>query len=463
MPAVRNFHLARPLMPRPLSRRELLRKSFLGLGLLGAGGTLSSCIDGSSAPESMGTPITPPAPPPSTPPAPPAATRGRLMVPPLSATPDENNLLIPQGFKSRVIATANQPVPGTTFLWHTDPDAGAVFPAEDGGWVYVSNREFLPGGVNAIRFDAEGEIVSAYNVLPGALTKINCGGGVTPWGTWLSGEETDLGYIWECDPFDTTGTNVTRWDGCGTFAHEAATVDAATNNFYLTEDQPDSAFYRFLPATPNVGGVPSTAGTLQALKIVGVTQEELDTGGAKGPWPVEWVDIANPNPLQLPEVPAEFQPQPPTRTQGHALGAHAFNGSEGIWWQNGMVYFTTKGDRRVWAHDIAAQTLEVLYDDFGIENPIIDSVDNIVMTPGGDIIIVEDKGDPTQQATAIQPDGAIAVLVQLVGQDDSEVTGPAFSPDGRFFYFSSQRGPGAGGTTGTAGITYCIEGPWFTP
>ena len=466
MPAVRNFHLARPLIHRPLSRRELLRKSFLALGVVGAGGALSACRS-SDGPALMSPPAppAPPAPTPApTPPAPPPATaRGRLVEPPLRTTPDENNLLIPEGFTSRVISVANEPVPGTSFIWHTDPDAGAVYPADDGGWVYVSNREFLPGGVNAIRFDAQGEITSAYTVLPGALTKINCGGGVTPWGTWLSGEETDLGYIWECDPFDTTGTNVTRWDGCGTFSHEAAAVDDTSNFFYLTEDVGDGAFYRFVPATPNVGGRPSTTGTLQALKIIGVTQEQLDTGGARGPWPVEWVDIANPNPLQLPELPPELQPQSPTRTQGQALGAHAFDGGEGIWYQNGIVYFTTKGDRRVYAHDVAAQTLEVIYDDFGIDNPIIDSVDNIVMTPGGDIVIVEDKGDPTQQATAIQPDGSIAVLVQLVGQDDSEVTGPAFSPDGRFFYFSSQRGPGAGGTTGTAGITYAIEGPWFTP
>jgi secreted PhoX family phosphatase len=384
-------------------------------------------------------------------------------VPPLATTPDANNLLIPQGFTSRVIAQANRVVPGTTFLWHTDPDGAAVFPAPDGGWVYASNCEFIPGGVNAIRFDRNGAITSAYNVLPRALTRANCGGGVTPWGTWLSGEETDIGYVWECDPFDPTGASARRLDGLGTFTHEAATVDPATNIFYLTEDMGDGAFYRFVPATPNVGGVPSTNGVLQALKIVGVTQAQLDTPGLGGPWPVEWVNIANPNPLQLPELPPALQPQTPTRVQGAALGAAAFDGAEGIWCQNGVVYFTTKGDRRVYAHDVRVQTLEIIYDDAGLTNPIVDSVDNIVMTPGGDIVIVEDKGDPTQQATAIQPDGSIAVLVQLVGQDDSEVTGPAFSPDGRFFYFSSQRGPGAGGTTGTAGITYCIEGPWFTP
>src|SRR3712207_6985609 len=36
--------------------------------------------------------------------------------------------------------------------------------------------------------------------------------------------------------------------------------------------------------------------------------------------------------------------------------------SEGIWYDGGFVYFTTKGDNRVWAHDIAASTIEAIYD-----------------------------------------------------------------------------------------------------
>ncbi|WP_341918837.1 alkaline phosphatase PhoX [Hydrocarboniphaga effusa] len=438
MPKPSNF---RRSQRRGLTRREILQSSFMGLGLMGIGGGLVGCGSSGTRDGEGGGSVTP--------------IKGRLDFPELDSTPDENGLLIPKGFKSRVIAQANQAVGSTGFRWHTDPDGSAVFAAPDGGWVYASNREFLVGGVNAIRFDAQGEIVSAYNILPGLLTRLNCGGGVTPWGTWLSGEEYDLGVVWECDPFDTTGRNVTRWSGLGTFYHEAVAVDDTTNVFYETEDRPDGRFYRFVPDTANVGGRPSETGKLQALRVI--TEDDLNLETARGPWPVDWHDIPRPNPGAIGTV---LQQQ----TRYQVEQTTAFNGGEGIWYQAGMVYFTTKGDRRVWALDIAAQTLEVLYDDaFHQPDPILDSVDNLVMTPGGDIIVVEDKGEPNQQAVAIKADGSIAAMIQLVGHMGSEVTGPAFSPDGRFFYFSSQRGPGDGKGAGSAGITYAVEGPWFTP
>lgn len=415
---------------RGLTRREILQSSFVGMGLLGIGGGLSAC-GGSGSGRDGGNGGT-----------------GRLMFPALATTPDANGLLIPQGFSSRVIAQANQPVGGTGFRWHTDPDGAAVFAAPDGGWVYASNREFLPGGVDAIHFNAKGEIVNAYNILPGRLTRLNCGGGVTPWGTWLSGEEYDFGVVWECDPFDTTASNTARWRGLGSFYHEAVAIDPATNVFYLTEDRPDGRFYRFVPDTANVGGRPSETGQLQALRVL--SSDDINVEGAHGPWQIDWLDIPNPNPVFTP-------------TRNQVTETTAFNGGEGLWQQKGVVYFTTKGDRRVYALDIAKQTLEVLYDDASYQpNPVLDSVDNLVMTPGGDLIVVEDKSEANQQAVAIRADGSIAPMLQLVDHEGSEVTGPAFSPDGRFFYFSSQRGPGNGNGTGTAGITYAIEGPWFS-
>jgi secreted PhoX family phosphatase len=371
---------------------------------------------------------------------------------PLQA-PDENGLMLPAGFQSRVIATANRRVGNTLRLWHTDPDGGATYPTDDGGWIYVSNREFLPGGVNAIRFDPNGEIIDAYNILNGLLTRINCAGGVTPWGTWMSCEEYDLGIVWECDPYGREAAQARR--ALGTFSHEAIAVDPATNIIYETEDQSDGRFYRFIPDSPNVGGRPDlSSGTLQAMRVL-IDEDTLNSSNkavTSVPFAVDWLDVPNPNPVLggvLVGTPTRQQLPESTR----------FRGGEGIWYHQGIIYFTTKSDRRVWAHDIAAQTVKVIYDDDWFEDPILDSVDNIVVTPGGDVVVVEDKTGE-QDVVAIAPDGGIIHMVRQTGHPNSELTGPAFSPDGRHFYFSSQRGATASGP-GIGGVTYCVTGDWY--
>lgn len=419
--------------PRYLKRRDFLRNSFLGLGLVYTGGMLWGCSDSNGRGS--------------------RSSAGLRNIAALRAEPDANGLLLPEGFSSRVIARANQPVAGTTFLWHTDPDGGATFAQPDGGWIYVSNREFIPGGVDAIRFDANGEIVNAYNILPGLLTQLNCAGGITPWGTWFSCEEHDLGVVWECDP---GGAELPqRLPALGNYAHEAAAVDPQTNTVYLTEDEGDGRWYRFIPDTPNPGGRPNlTAGKLQAAQVL-VSQETLDAPGMQGPWPVVWKDVPNPNPLIIPELPVQIDT--PTRQQ--LPETTAFHGGEGIWYHEGGLFFTTKSDNRVWHYDIATQLIDIVYDDNLFAEPVLQGVDNVVVTPGGDIVVSEDGGD--MQVVAVSPDGSVFPLVQVLGQDASEVTGPAFSPDGQHLYFSSQRG--TAGQPGMDGITYAVTGPFFDP
>ncbi|MBR9814916.1 DUF839 domain-containing protein, partial [bacterium] len=114
----------------------------------------------------------------------------------------DDEVTAPAGFDVRVVARQGlNPLTGQAdpngFEWHIDPDGGAVYPATaDGGWVYVSNSEETPGGVGALRFDADGNLIDAYPILEG--TRNNCAGGATPGVTWLSCEDNGNGEVWEC-------------------------------------------------------------------------------------------------------------------------------------------------------------------------------------------------------------------------------------------------------------------------
>lgn len=344
--------------------------------------------------------------------------------------PDANSVRLPEGFSSRIVATAGQSVGTTGYVWHPFPDGAAVFPAEDGGWVHVVNSEIpLVGGVGAVRYEPDGDVVAAYRILSG--TSQNCAGGPTPWGTWLSCEEFDLsdqggpaGQVWECDPF-APGQGHVR-PALGAFSHEAVAVDPVGQRLYLTEDQPDGRLYRFTPdAYPSL-----EAGLLEVAVVA-------DNGRT------HWVEVPNPE-------------APPTRTQ--VPESRAFDGGEGIWFDAGYVYFTTKGTNRVWVHDIERARTRVLYDAGDHADPPLTGVDNVVVAPSGDLIVAEDGGD--LQLVLITGDTrAVAPIMQLVGEDHvgSEITGPVFSPDGSRLYFSSQRGGAQ-----RQGVTYEITGPFRT-
>lgn len=333
--------------------------------------------------------------------------------------PDSNGIQLPEGFTSRVIATSGERVAGYT--WHDFPDGGACF--EDGdGWIYVSNSEVGGGGggVGAIRFDADGSIVDAYPIAEG--TSRNCAGGATPWGTWLTCEEVDRGRVWECDP--TGEAEAEPRPALGVFQHEAAAVDPVHEHVYLTEDERDGRFYRFVPDRyPSLD-----AGTLQVAAV-----------GSDGA--TRWLDVPDPR--------AE---RGPTRRQVEA--STRFVGGEGTWFDAGVVYFTTKGDNRVWAYDTRSERMSLLYDASAIEGAPLAGVDNITVSDAsGDLFIAEDGGD--LEIVMITPDDEVARLLKVTGDDHrgSELAGPALSPGNDRFYFSSQRGFGKG-------VTYEVRGPF---
>jgi secreted PhoX family phosphatase len=353
--------------------------------------------------------------------------------------PDGNGIRLPIGFSSRIVAAAGLKVPktllkSTGYVWHAYPDGGAIFEAGDGGWIYVSNSEtpgIFGGGASAIRFNADASVKSAYRIL--GNTNNNCAGGAAPWGKWLSCEEIDFGRVFECDPFGNTAA-IAR-PALGHFKHEAVAFDSLSGNLYLTEDESDGRLYRFIPDGLDGNGNPNlAAGTLQVASV--------DAGGY-----VSWINVPNPRPSIL---------QTPTRKQ--VAQSTPFRGGEGIWYNNGNIYFTTKGDNRVWVLDTSLNHLAVIYDAATAANPILTGVDNLTGSSGGDLLVAEDGGD--MQIVVIDTQGNVAPLLQVTGQDGSEITGPAFSPDGSRLYFSSQRGAAIFGGGKGLGMTYEIRGPF---
>ncbi|PPE73087.1 translocation protein TolB [Solimonas fluminis] len=421
----------------PVSRREFLRTAFWTAG---AAGTLGLAGCGSS--DSSGDGGVP--------------GESRFAgIGPLGA-PDENGLRLPAGFSSRVIAVSGQPVSGSLNLWHVFPDGGATFPTPDGGWVYTSNSEFpLLGGVGAVKFDAQGGIVDSYRILN--FTSANCAGGKTPWGTWLSCEETDSGRVHECDP-QKSGNGTAR-PVLGIFKHEAVAVDPERRQLFLTEDTGDGRFYRVVPTAadwpPGAERPALQEGRLQVLRFseLGASQYPPEGFDLSRPRAVIWEDAVDPG-----------EAQSGVRSRlGDAAPGTLFKGGEGLWYFKGLVYFSTKGDNRIWCYDTRARTLEAIYDFNKAtgEDKILSGVDNLTVSEHGDVLVAEDGGD--MQICVILPNRRVLPLLQVTNADgvpdtDSEITGPAFSPDGRRLYFSAQRS-GRLGRAGS-GITFEVTLPF---
>ena len=339
---------------------------------------------------------------------------------------DGHGIRLPAGFACDVVARSGRRVPGTTYRWHDAPDGGATF-ADGDGWIYVSNSE-VPvrgrGGASMIRFGADGRVTAARRILSG--TTSNCAGGGTPWLSWLSCEEIDRGRVFETYPRG--GPAVAR-PALGRFRHEAAAADPVRRVVYLTEDEPDGRFYRFVPDRwPDL-----SAGGLQVLRA---------GTGTTGPF--TWATV--PDPAGAPK-----------RTRHQVPGAKVFNGGEGCYLAGDTVWFTTKGDGRIWEVDLSGGKYRLAYDDNLVRSgpPPLTGVDNLTGSAGGDLYVAEDHGN--MEVCLVTPAGRVSPFLRVTGQDSSELCGVAFNPGGDRLYFSSQRGRRG---VLTDGITYCVSGPF---
>jgi len=404
------------------------------------------------------------------------------------------DLALPAGFSYKIISRQGDPMsdgnptPGIF-------DGMGAFRGEKGSTVLVRNHENRrrPGEIPVVvpadkRYDQDPtynagdtklvvdrdlNVVESFAILGG--TDTNCAGGQTPYGTWITCEETvnrsatgtPHGYIFEIDASADGPVEAVPVLAAGRFVHEA--VAFLDGILYETEDRrDDSFFYRYLPEGDDKPSkddrrprsLSETDGVLQALKIRGVENAVMDTFPVVGkPYKVEWVTIDEPNP----QDDTDSTPLA-VGEQAKAKGAAIFDREEGIWDGNGKVYFDcTEGGEadlgQVYEFDPKRQTLTLIYestDSTELENP-----DNVVIVPQtGDIFLQEDSPGG-QFVRGLTPRGEIYDFAQTI-TNDTEFCGGCFSPDGKVFFVNQQgeRGGPVEGPPGGQAVTYAITGPF---
>ena len=321
--------------------------------------------------------------------------------------------------------------------------------------------------------DGRPELLAEFISLSGTL--INCAGGPTPWGSWITCEETtwgeaqgrdrDHGYCFEVPASATSEVTPVPLKAMGRFVHEAVAVDASTGIVYLTEDMfysfedpetlPGAGFYRFIPTRR---GELAAGGRLQMLAVTGQPRFNTILGQIPfRPMAVSWIDIADPDPAA-----AEWDPSALART-GQAAGGAIFQRLEGCFYADGTIYFdATKGGNaaagQVWQYrPTGPDTGELTLIFESPSKDVLDSPDNICVSPRGGLVICED-GEDVQFVRGLTTRGTIFDVARTVSANATEFAGACFSPDGRVLFFNQQ---GSRFYSGTAvGTTYALYGPW---
>jgi secreted PhoX family phosphatase len=317
------------------------------------------------------------------------------------------------------------------------------------------------GGNTVIEFDPRDPgSPRSWGILSGTST--NCAGGLTPWATWLTCEETTEtlgkphGYVYEAPASADGFRPATPITAMGRFAHEALVVEPGTNIVYLTEDNGGtSGLYRHVPDNRHR---PLAGGTLQMLKVVGQDNANLGASFPVGTmFDIEWVDIAEPDPATGGATP--FQ-------QGAALGGASFRRLEGCWYSEDdrVIYFNSTdgggasaGQVWSWRRERRREVLELVY-----ESPSSDVLlkpDNLTVSPRGGVLLCEDP-DRARQAflRGLTEDGELFEFAANIRpgtipgtttpQSFDEFAGATFS--GGWLFVNIQ----------TPGITFAITGPW---
>ena len=422
--------------------------------------------------------------------------------------PDPARLLdLPSGFSYRIVSREGEPM-SDGLRTPAAFDAMAAFPVRGAPHqvALVRNHEMWPNLTSGGAFHAGGPAIARDKIfdfaadgtpkLGGTSTLVwdirqqrvvrshlslagtcgNCAGGPTPWGSWLTCEETiekaaplvsrPHGWVFEV-PSQATGlVDPVPLTAMGRFVHEAAGVDPRTGIVYLTEDRPDSLFYRFLP---NRRGRLAEGGRLQALGLLADQERDLrnwPNDGSRFPGQGQVLAVGGSVAVGWMDMDGVDSPDGDLKDRGFRRGALRFARGEGLAiGQRGArseIYIccTMGGPKRlgqVWRYrpsrfeGQAREHTDPPALQLFVESDNADQLkncDNVAVTPWGHLILCEDGPDNQPQfLRGVTSEGRLYIIA---ANGYSEFAGACFSPDGRTMFVNAQ----------TPGITFAVTGPW---
>jgi secreted PhoX family phosphatase len=326
---------------------------------------------------------------------------------------------------------------------------------------YLSvNHENTPGGVSMMQISYDGssklwnvnsnQAVDFYNSALVTTTR-NCSGGVTPWGTVITCEETynsgdnnndgyeDVGWCVEIDAATKrvksygNGKQEKLW-ALGRMRHENVVVANDRKTVYFGEDGGTSCVYKFV--ANNAENL--STGTLYVLRLDGGL-----SGGNPTTTTGRWVQMPN----------STKSDRNNTSSIASSLGGNNFSGVEDVEIHpiSGQVYYTSKGNGRVYRFTDNGSTVSG-FETFvgGRSYPITTNSgtvneswgsgnDNLAFDNDGNLWVLQDGGrDYIWMVENGHTQSNPKVKIFGSSPNGSEPTGITFSPDGRFMFLSIQ-------------------------